>query len=138
MIEVGEYVRTKNGKIIKFVKFGELRIHNKKTKGAYINETGHLVVKTITTGDNRHFKYDNIVKHSKNIIDLIEVGDYVNGEKVVQINCKLEYIDDDTDLGVNEVENGLELEIGWIYFGEEIKTIVTKEQFKSIEYRLEE
>lgn len=26
-----------------------------------------------------------VVKHSKNIIDLIEVGDYVNGEKVKEI-----------------------------------------------------
>ena len=52
-IEVGGYVRTKKGKIFQY------------SKGrAYLGK------------DNA------IVKHSKNIIDLIEVGDFVNNEYI--------------------------------------------------------
>lgn len=78
-----------------------------------------------------------IIKASHNIIDLIEVGDYVNGSRVMKTNCKLEYIDDDSDTGVNEVYDGLELENGWIYFEHEINSIVTKEQFESMSYKVE-
>jgi hypothetical protein len=94
-----------------------------KPKVCYLDELGDIEIK-------------DIVKHSKNIIDLIEVGDYVNGYRVKQINCKLEYIDDDSDTGVNEVDNGLEIEgyPTWIYFECEIESIVTKEQFASVEY----
>lgn len=78
----------------------------------------------------------HITKHSRDIIDLIEEGDYVNGEKVLETNCNLEYIDDDADWGVDEVEDGLKLQERWIYFESEIKTIVTKEQFKNMEYKV--
>lgn len=76
------------------------------------------------------------IKASYSIIDILEVGDYVNGEKVLRTNCKLEYIDDDSETGVNEVSNGLELETGWIYFEHEVQSIVTKEMFDNITYRL--
>lgn len=54
----------------------------------------------------------NIIKASYNIIDLISVGD--------------------------EVDDGLELENGWIYFEHEIETIVTKEQFEQVAYKVGE
>ena len=59
---------------------------------------------------------------SPNIIDLIEVGDYVNGLKVVKI--------EDNILTMH----GLIHNIG----EEDIKSIVTKEQFKSMEYKVGE
>lgn len=68
-----------------------------------------------------------IVIHSPNIIDLIQEGDYVNGEKVLCFkneNC-------DDDIGTEYSDDFGE------YYGyneEDIKTIVTKEQFKSVEY----
>lgn len=58
-------------------------------------------------------------KNSESIIDLIEVGDYVNGEEVIKRTGKVietycnEYITD-----------------------QYIKSIVTKEQFKSVEYKV--
>lgn len=79
----------------------------------------------------------NIIKASYNIIDLIEEGDYVNGEKVLETNCKWEYMDDDSDTGVNEVYDGLELQKGRIYFEYEIETVVTKEQMEQMEYKVE-
>lgn len=59
------------------------------------------------------------IKSSPNIIDLIEVGDYVNGNKVTDINGII-YV---KDVGFLE-------EI-------EIKSIVTKEQFEAMEYKCE-
>ena len=136
-IEVGEWIRTHTGEIGKVFKV-ELA---KEEREKYPNNPykGYWRDKYVTDVRRGYCTRQVIKKHSKNIIDLIEVGDYVNGHKVKQINCKLEYIDDDSDTGVNEVDNGLEIEgyPTWIYFECEIESIVTKEQFASMEYRLE-
>ena len=66
--------------------------------------------------------YDDhkFIKSSPNIIDLIEVGDYVNGEKVTD---KFDYL---LAFGNNDY-----------YKNEnEIKNIVTKEQFEEMEYKI--
>ena len=64
-------------------------------------------------------------KSSPNIIDLIDVGDYVNGGQVREI--KKDYI---------RISGG-----GYIWQfleKEEIKSIVTKEQFSCMEYKIGE
>lgn len=63
------------------------------------------------------------LKVSHNIIDLIEVGDYVNGSKV---------INKDEEYGVIKCLNDNSY---WHY---EIETIVTKEQFESMSYKVGE
>lgn len=74
---------------------------------------------------------NDIVKHSKNIIDLIEVGDYVNGILVTGKESTLLY----TEIkGIDR--SGYHIPIS--QYGDGIKSIVTKEQFSSVEYRLEE
>lgn len=122
-LEKNMYVRT-DREIFKFLKVDE--------KGTY-RRTLSSDNESVTTG----FEIEDVKKASHNIIDLIEVGDYVNGSRVIKTNCKLEYIDDDSDTGVNEVYDGLELENGWIYFEHEINSIVTKEQFESMSYKVE-
>lgn len=106
-LEVGMYVRTKDGKIAKFIKYDE----------EYKEElvTDYYEYSTIWIKD--------VAKASYNIIDLIEVGDYVNGSKVNRI--EIYYI------VINEIWTGREL-----LRNEDIKSIVTKEQFESMEYRL--
>ena len=47
-------------------------------------------------------------------------------------------MDDGSDTGVNEVYDGLELQKGRIYFEYEIETVVTKEQFEQMAYKVEE
>lgn len=67
-ISIGEYVRTDNGIIGKYVKYRGWQ-------------------DTIET-NNKWIGFDinkDIVKHSKNIIDLVEEGDYVNGYKVLYV-----------------------------------------------------
>lgn len=127
-LEVGMYVRYKRG-----------------SNGCGI-EPPERIAKVLERINNSDFlKLDNgndilendVVKASYNIIDILEVGDYVNGEKVLEINCKWEYMDDDSDTGVNEVYDGLELQKGRIYFEYEIKSVVTKEQMEQMEYKVE-
>lgn len=83
--------------------------------------------KTIITKDNVIVPFENVVKHSKNIIDLIEVGDIVftedfNGYDFIHIYCKeiLEALKEDVKVKVK------------------IKSILTKEQYEANCYRLEE
>lgn len=102
-IEVGEWVRTKDGRIYKVDNF---------SCDWMLNDVFYKV----------------IAKHSKNIIDLIQEGDYVNGYKVTDVMSGYVYVDR-TKLGTNLLTT---------YTDYQIKSVVTKEQYKSIEYLLEE
>ena len=68
---------------------------------------------------------EDIIKSSYNIIDLIETGDYVNGMKVIDIVENDIYISDyyaESYIGIVKVK--------------EIKSIVTKEQFEQMVYKV--
>ena len=69
-IEVGDYVRTKD-KILKIDSFEK----DKRNNGCVCFTTGEIYTLELLK--------KIITKHSKNIIDLIEVGDFVNGNRVV-------------------------------------------------------
>ena len=114
-MKVGDYVRTNNGGVGKIIKC--------PFKSMYLDEIWGDIENTETIITN------NVYKSSPNIIDLIEVGDYVNGERVVYIDdCKgamreFYYTFEDVTHDVGHYE-------------EEIETIVTKERFESMEYKL--
>lgn len=110
-LEVGMYIRDIKGQIDKIIGF----------KGALIEFEKDLMCGYIDCND--------FTKASYNIIDLIEVGDYVNGEKVG-------YIDDCKGAMRQfyyDYENPNEA-IG--HWEEEIKSIVTKEQFEQMGYKV--
>ena len=108
-IEVGEYVRTDKGTIGKIEDVGwDLLYRITTMKPIY----KHWISK------NQCYT-EEVIKHSKNIIDLIEVGDYVNGELIEE---------SDYDLFIN---SDIKEE-----YAKTIETIVTKEQFKEMEYRV--
>ena len=83
-----------------------------------------------TIGD-LHFEHTyhkgDIVKYSKNIIDLIEVGDYVNDKKVLRIN---DYDD------FKRADFNLDYDDGDAVYNDDIKTILTKEQYEQNSYKL--
>lgn len=116
-IEVGEYVRTKYG-ITQFK--------------AYETMNGNkLLCMPVKDGSNGIFaNIEDIIKSSPNIIDLIEVGDYVNGKYVYK---------NGTDFGG---EKCLHMESSEVYacenfiYEKDIKNIVTKEQISNMEYRV--
>ena len=69
-----------------------------------------------------------IIKTSHNIIDLIEVGDYINGVQV---------IDKEIDnLNEKYLQCGVGDYVICTYNSNEIEDVVTKEQFSAMEYRL--
>ena len=110
-IEVGEYVRTKSGKIDIFKEKDENYMFARCEKNTY------WIL--------------DIINHSKNITDLIEVGDYVNGYKIDEI----------TDWGVLvHKANGINksgFSIPVAQYREDIKTILTKELYKANCYTVE-
>ena len=63
-----------------------------------------------------------IKKASHNIIDLIEVGDYVNGWKVLYWTDGTKVVDDGYATNLDKIS---------------VKSIVTKEQFESMKYEVE-
>ena len=71
-IKIGEYVRTKDGIIDKIFKFDEILNEYWSEKGLVIDPENKI---------GTHLK--DILKHSFNIIDLIEVGDFVNENEVI-------------------------------------------------------
>lgn len=74
----------------------------------------------------------DIVKASHNIIDLIEVGDYVNGHKVLEIyKDRIKFGEDGLVLARRSNYDNY-----YLYL-EDINSIVTKEQFESMKYSLE-
>ena len=79
-IKVGEYVRTKNGLIGK--------VNEIEPKGSGTRFAGEYLSDTIIQFNDgkvyeRRVKDNYIVNHSKNIIDLIELGDFVNENEVI-------------------------------------------------------
>jgi hypothetical protein len=117
-IEVGEYIRDKAGNIA-LVK----KNHN------------DIFEIELNSGRRINMYIEFVVKHSKNIIDLIEVGDYVNGVKVIDIGAEIRDCKCAKTLYMLS-----DMEIGWAntLFEEHISSIVTKEQFSEIEYKVEE
>ena len=106
-MEEGDYVRTEWGDIERIV-----RVDN-----------DNIIVEIEEDKDGRKYSKmcykEDIIKSSPNIIDVIEVGDYVNGYEVTS---------KDQFLGFGNHD--------WYMTNDEIKSIVTKEQFKNMEYEV--
>lgn len=103
--EVGMYARIKEGKIFK------------------INETN-------VVGKNYYLdirETREIIKASFDIIDILEVGDYVNGYKVIDI------VENDIYILDYYAEDYIS-----IVKAKNIKSIVTKEQFEQMAYKVGE
>ncbi len=107
-MNIGDYVRTKYG----ITQYKEYETAN----------GNKLLCMPVKDGSNGIFaNIEDIIKSSSNIIDLIQLGDYVNG-----------YL-------VYEIEENWEI-VGYrcFIYANDIKSIVTKEQFESMEYKIGE
>ena len=105
-LETGMYVRTKYG----ITQYRE-----------YETDKGKLLCMPLTNGTFANI--EDVLKASNNIIDLIEVGDYVNGERVQFITNKCQLL---SDGGYDILEKY-----------NDISSIVTKEQFENMAYEVE-
>ena len=101
------------------------------TRGVINGYLSPRIAKIVDCSDNELVRIDNrqvilrndVIKASDNIIDLIEEGDYVNGLPVVH----------------NAKKNGGNIVIlinGDAYNEEDIKSVVTKEQFECVKYEV--
>ncbi len=108
-IEVNEYVRTNKGNIGQVI-----GIFNGHCQAKYhIQFQGKVKVK------RQYLSTHTIIKHSKQLIDLVEVGDYVNGELIT----------DKWDTRISSIRSN--------FSEEDIKTILTKEQYMANCYKVE-
>ena len=108
------YVRTKKGEIF----------------DCYESEQMHKTIyyskKSKTNG---YIDYEDVYKKSDNLIDILQVGDYVNGSYIYSI------VEENKNTGQPRV---LFTEEDGVLGSGEIKSIVTKEQFERMEYRIGE
>ena len=111
-LEVGQFVRTKDGKIGKY--FGEKAYEPNKI-AIWTNTTKEGIKVTPVIDKN------TIVKASYNIIDILEEGDYVNGLYINSI----------------DKEEGTVICYTATFFEEDIMTIITKEQMEQMEYKVD-
>ena len=99
-IEVEEYVRFNNGEIGKVI---DIKENPSRIVYSEYGEIGLI---------------SDIVKHSKQLIDLIECGDYVNGELIT----------DKWDTRISSIRSN--------FSEEDIKTILTKESYMANCYKV--
>lgn len=125
-IDIGTYIRTKDGRITTI-------------ENVFYNCEGYkteYILKNISKDMFGSRFTENDFKPSKNLIDLIEVGDYVNGMEVIDIDMSEKpYLI--FNHGISAYVLGMVT-----YMGDDklygIESIVTKEQFKANEYVIKE
>lgn len=116
-IKVGEYVRTEDGTIDKVIEMSGT--NNILLKHRFIDREGFKLKDYIYERD--------VVAHSKDVIDLIQIDDYVNGHRVIEPKQSITY-------SSIEVENSIAKKE--IIPKNKIKTIVTKERFEDVSYKV--
>ncbi len=143
-LEVGMYVRTKNGLIAKYIGYEKSEDDINFSK---YNFDGKIYWYYEYYNDyvyEENFKEwfeKRVVKASYNIIDILEVGDYVNG---IRVN-KIEREDDGVFITIGTITNfvskkeenpyltgGVDGNNERLY---QLKSIVTSQQFESISYK---
>lgn len=131
-LKEGMYVRTKQGYIAKFKKYDEIFNILRFETPIFLRSWMPCDYMQKDRFMNRYFS-----KASYNIIDLIEVGDYVNGYKVLEIYtniAKEKTLSIQTEYKSKD-DMSLPYEIPCVT-NKNIKSIVTKEQFSSMEYKV--
>ena len=90
-------------------------------KGMFVRTTINKIGK-IDDVESWNLLSDKISRASFQIKDILKIGDYANGLPIIKI--------DDDYIYIGKIENSVPL----LY--EEIKSIVTKEQFENISYKI--
>lgn len=113
-LEVGQFVRTKDGKIF----------------DCYVSEQmGKTIYYPKRSKTNGYIDWNEVYKKSENIINILEVGDYVNGYPVYEI---IEYEDNTRAIVIGDDNKS----IIWEESSQYIKSIVTHEQMEQMAYKV--
>lgn len=108
-IEVGEYVRTRAGHFYKITR---------------IDENGLIYWNKIQCGWSMEQLKDIVVKHSKQLIDLIEVGDIVNS--CIVVGFGYECVNGNKEKSI--LVEGKYTKVNFALLNWDIQTILTKEE----------
>lgn len=105
-LEVGQFARLKSGYIVKVL----------NVKDDWIETDTKFITRTFPK---------DFVKASYNIIDILEVGDYVNGRKIV-------------DIFYDAIDNVMNICVlgSIVYDNNEVKSVITHEQMEQIAYKV--
>ncbi len=130
-IKVGEYVRTKDGVIAKLDYIEEEYYFDNYIYREFEDDINYLDAEQLP---------EYIIKHSSNIMDLIEVGDII---KVKELDGIREVIEDDffnKDIFDNDVRAIMD-DTFYESYSKQIKdykiiSVVTHEQFAEMEYKV--
>ena len=114
-LEVGQFVRFKDKRGIEYIrKIVEIPEDNRYAS-LYLDKEANY---------SHGLSPKNVIKASFNIIDLIKAEDYVNGKKVYSIGLTI---------GILNTINFID---GTFIIVDDIKSIVTKEQFEQMSYKI--
>lgn len=114
MIEVNEYVRTKDGVIDK------------------VDALYGMIENTVHLENQKWFDTKNIVKHSKQLINLIEVGDIINS--CIVVGFGYECVNGNKEKSI--LVEGKYTKVNFALLNWDIKTILTKEQMEANCYKV--
>ena len=124
-LEVGQFARLKSGYIVKIL----------NVKDDWIETDTRFITRTFP---------QDFAKASYNIIDILEVGDYVDGSEIIKIYEKGDsftgthnYIFKEKTIEVCN-DNYETIPHEALFTNNEIETIVTKEQFEQMTYKVGE
>ena len=134
-LEVGMYVRFDYHRVtipIQISKIKEKHYEDIEKYYYYLTDNGLVISE------------EQIIKASHNIIDLIEVGDYVNGYLIDYIDTERRFLRSERPYREKSSwykdleEKGKDYNMCLHFKNEDIKSIVTKEQFSQMEYKVVE
>ena len=116
-IKVKEYIRTKDGIIGQILEEDDIGESGVCIDTTFLDDWGE---------DSNYVRFEDIKNHNLNKIELVEVGDYVNGREVIKDLKKSKEWYNSKDDFVTCVD--------YTFSNEEIESIVTKEQFELVKY----
>lgn len=122
-LEVGKWCRTKEGTIFKIIG-GNVDMWEIDIDYSYLSKCENEDYNSYAYNKNNSLFEELVVKASYNIIGILEVGDYVNGHRVEEIDFENEEIFTDSEYycGIVEFCN--------------IKSVITHEQMEQMEYKV--
>ena len=126
VLKLNEYVRTKDEIIAKVI-----GVQSGGIEKYFFDKEIHKLLNFLS-----QLSAENVIsKHSFNIIDLIEEGDYVNGDKIVKIEEDI-YIGGLNLWTERDVPDGFGGFYRVKYREKDIKFVVTHEQMEAMEYEV--
>ncbi len=130
-MKIGDYVRTEYG-IAKCISFIPIRENSFLYEfDVMVYEENEEKVHILTASELEKYKF------SDKLTDLIKVGDYINGHRVNYINKDRKRFNITFGDDYFNLKSKFNNDIYWLS-KEDIKSIVTKEQFESMKYRIGE